>query len=198
MSNIEVGIVRITCTANSATVSHDQYNASGKEIKYITFSYVPYNAVNDTVTCTASGKCEARGEVTGPISPKYKGSIKWERMWFNPTVTKAVITQIHIQYMDNTEEVIEGKDLMSMNDPQSEYYKKEEERKKREEERKKREEERRKKEWEELEKRQEERLKKHEEENKEEMKRNIIIGIIVGIVFIVGYFFFNQCLFLLS
>lgn len=177
MSTIEVRDVYTTRTKiNGVTVSHDYYNASEKEIKYITFSYVPYNAVNDTVVCTASGECEVSGELTGPIPPKHKSSVEWESMWFNPTVTRAEITQIHIQYMDNTEEVIEGKDIMDMNDHQSTYYneigkKQEEESKKIAEEYKKEEEERKKKEAEEF--------AKAEKREKIANIRNTIIGLAI-------------------
>ena len=139
MSTIEAGKILVTRnSAHGVKVSHEFYNSSEKEIKYITFSYVPYNSVNDPVTCTASGKSEASGKLTGPISPKYKGYIKWENMWYNPTVTYAILTRVIVQYMDNSEEVIEGKDIVSMHDENGAYYnevylpaqKREEERKK--------------------------------------------------------------------
>ena len=144
MSTIEVGRILTTTQeiSNAVKVFHEFYNAGEKEIKYITFSYVPYNAVNDVVACTASGKTEANGRLTGPIPPKEKNYVSWEHMWFNPTVASAVLTRMVIQYMDNTEEVIDGKDVVSMEDPNSTYYKAEE--KRRQEEEKKRQEEERK------------------------------------------------------
>ena len=119
------------------------YNAGDKVIKYLTFSYLPYNAVGDVVRCTVTQKTEARGQITGPIKPDtYDDSAGWRSLWYNPTIESVKIVGIHIQFMDNTQEVIEGKDIVFMDDPQSAWYKKcEEERKAREEERKAREEE---------------------------------------------------------
>lgn len=108
MSTIEVGKILTTIgPADAVKVFHEYYNAGEKEIKYITFSYVPYNSVNDVVACTASGKTEVSGKLTGPIPSKHKSHVTWENMWFNPTVTKAILTKMHIEFMDGTEEVIE-------------------------------------------------------------------------------------------
>ncbi len=123
MSTIEVGkIYAVRNSVNGVKVAHEYYNSSDKEIKYITFSYAPFNSVNDLVKCTVSGKTVASGELTGPISAKHKGYIAWENMWYNPTITTAKIVKIHIQYMDGTEEEIEGKDVVSMEDKESAYY----------------------------------------------------------------------------
>ena len=124
MSTIEVGKVLTTTQeiSNAVKVFHEYYNAGEKEIKYITFSYVPYNSVNDMVACTASGKIEVSGKLTGPIPPKHKSYVTWETMWFNPTVTTAVLTKIHVQFMDNTEEMIDGKDIVFTDDEKSAYY----------------------------------------------------------------------------
>ena len=42
-------------------------NNSGKTIKYITFTAIPYNAVGDSVACTISGKKAVNLKITGPI-----------------------------------------------------------------------------------------------------------------------------------
>ncbi len=146
MSTIEVGRILPTTEkiTKSVDVFHEYYNAGEKEIKYITFSYLPYNSVNDVVACTASEKTEVSGRLTGPIPPKHKSYVKWENLWFNPTVATVVLTKIHVQFMDNSEELIDGKDVVYMHDQKSVYYnevtipaqKKEEERKKIEAERK--------------------------------------------------------------
>ena len=123
MNAIEVGkILPKVGSVADVNIFHEYYNASQKEIKYITFSYVPYNSVNDMVACTASGKTEVSGKLTGPIPPKHKSYVEWENMWFNPTVKMVVLTKIHVQYMDNTEEVIDGKDIVFMDDKNSAYY----------------------------------------------------------------------------
>lgn len=123
MSTLEMG--RISTKIDSAggvDIIHEYYNAGEKDIKYITFSYIPFNSVNDLVASTIDGKTEVRGKLTGPISAKHKGGVVWDRMWYNPTVSKIAVTGIHIQFMDNTEEVIEGKDIVFMEDENSAYY----------------------------------------------------------------------------
>lgn len=42
-------------------------NDSGKTIKYITFTVVPYNAVGDQVSCSITGRSTMDLEITGPI-----------------------------------------------------------------------------------------------------------------------------------
>ncbi len=123
MITIEVGtILTKTNSADGVEVTHNYYNAGEKEIKYITFTYLPYNSVNDVVASKIGGNTEAIGKLTGPILPEYYGSVTFENMWYNPTITKAVITNIHIQFMDNTEEVIDGKDILNIDDPKSLFY----------------------------------------------------------------------------
>ena len=124
MSVIEIGGIYPKCQkiTNGVDVSHSFYNAGEKEIKYITFRYLAYNRVNDLVACTVSKKTESGGKLTGPIPPKYDGYVKWQSMWYNPTVAHVVISKICIQYMDNTEEEIDGKDIVNMWDEGSVYY----------------------------------------------------------------------------
>ena len=123
MSTIEIdGVFNTIKITDSVQVYHSFYNAGEKEIKYITFFYVAYNSVEDIVACKIRGTTEASGKLTGPINPKQKGYVRWDSMWYNSTVERVVISKISIQYMDNTEEVIAGKDVMKMWDPQSSYY----------------------------------------------------------------------------
>ena len=125
MSTIELGLVcaKRERGLDGTGAGIEYFNAGEKEIKYLTFTCVPYNAVKDVVACTISRKIEARLQLTGPIPPKHHGYLNWENIWFNPTINNVRITQIYIQYMDNTEEVIDGKDVMSMKDQNSAYYK---------------------------------------------------------------------------
>lgn len=124
MSTIEVGRVwrNIQEITDAVDISHKYYNAGDKTIKYITFGYVAYNSVNDIVACRANGKTEASGRLTGPIPPKHEGSVTWENMWFNPTVSTVKVSEIYVQYMDGTEELIDVQDIVSMHDVKSMYY----------------------------------------------------------------------------
>lgn len=124
MSTIEVGSLYQTLkdVTDGNNVHIEWFNAGEKEIKYLTFTLIPYNRVNDIVSCTVRGGTEHNVRLTGPISPKYKDYSTWEDVWYNKTIHHLVITQIHIMYMDNTEEIIDGKDIVSMKDKKSVYY----------------------------------------------------------------------------
>lgn len=121
---------------NGVGVKHDYFNASEKDIKYLTFVYEAYNQVDDVVTCQTSGKTEGRGKLTGPIKSHEKYEVTWDALWYNPTITKVVIKEIHVQYMDDSEETIPGDQLLSMYDDDSEYQKQKNARKAAEEARK--------------------------------------------------------------
>lgn len=43
--------------------------------------------------------------------------------WYNPTISKAVIKQALIQFMDNSEDLISGDEILDMSDKNSEYSK---------------------------------------------------------------------------
>ena len=110
-------------------VKHNVYNASDKAIKYLTFTYEAYNRVGDVVGCEINGKSEAYCELTGPVKPQEEFEVKWDALWYNPTVSKVVLKKIVIQYMDNSEEIIEGDQILNMSDENSEYKKQEDARK---------------------------------------------------------------------
>ncbi len=105
-------------------VKHEVYNASDKRMKYITFVYIAYNSVGDVVSCKVSGKVEARGRLTGPVEPYEKTEVRWEALWYNPTIDKVELKEVIIQYMDDTEETIKGEDIVNINNHESVYYQK--------------------------------------------------------------------------
>ncbi len=43
--------------------------------------------------------------------------------WYNPTISKAVIKQALVQFMDNSEDLISGDEILDMSDKNSEYSK---------------------------------------------------------------------------
>ena len=125
MSSLEIGHLFSTINvANGAGVSHKYFNATDKVMKYITFTYVPYNSVGDQVSCTISGKAVASGKLTGPIEPYHEDYLKWESLWYNPTVSKVELVQVQIDYMDGSQETIDGKDIVDMESEGSVYCEK--------------------------------------------------------------------------
>lgn len=110
-------------SADEVGVRHKIFNASDKDIKYITFTYVPYNPVDDVVACQVSGKTEATAKLVGPFKAHDKSEVVWENLWYNPTISKAVIKQALVQFMDNSEDLISGDEILDMSDKNSEYSK---------------------------------------------------------------------------
>ena len=43
--------------------------------------------------------------------------------WYNPTISRAVIKQALVQFMDNSEDLISGDEILDMSDKNSEYSK---------------------------------------------------------------------------
>lgn len=65
---IEIMCTRVSINSvGGASPSIGYRSNSGKTIKYVDFTMVPYNAVGDPVSCTIRGYSSAVGEVTGPI-----------------------------------------------------------------------------------------------------------------------------------
>jgi predicted nucleic-acid-binding Zn-ribbon protein len=83
-------------------------NLSPKVIKYISFTVVPYNAVNDIVQCTIRDESTFTGQVTGPVySGEWRGeSTYWECPWYNNTIRRAELIGVSITYMDGSKENI--------------------------------------------------------------------------------------------
>ncbi|MDF2565877.1 MAG: hypothetical protein K0Q53_2281 [Massilibacillus sp.] len=85
-------------------------NTSSKTVKYCYFTVVPYNSVNDAVSCTIRRSSEFTGKVTGPINPgQWNGeNTSWECAWYNNTIVRADLIKIKIEYTDGTTEQLSG------------------------------------------------------------------------------------------
>ncbi len=91
-------------SAGGVDVSVSFENTSDKIIKYIYFTVVPYNAVDDAVYSEIGGKSASTLKITGPISQDdSEVSYTSENVWYNSTVTRAQIESVNIEYMDGTE-----------------------------------------------------------------------------------------------
>jgi hypothetical protein len=76
------------------------YNPTKKTIKYLWFSFVAYNAVDDKIIQKGSSIVTRKG--IGPIKPGDSGSYSYPYVWFTDLVESAKISSIKIQYMDGT------------------------------------------------------------------------------------------------
>lgn len=87
------------------------HNDTEKTIKYIYFTVIPYNAVKDQIFCSISGKSELRLSYTGPVEPNRRCHAFWENCWYNNTAHSVTLTQIEIEYMDGSNEVLRESDI---------------------------------------------------------------------------------------
>ena len=92
-------------------------NKSDKTIKYVAFEVVPFNAVGDIVECTIRNSSNFRGQVTGPIGKnKWSGyGTTWSNAWYNNTIKKIEITEVNIDYIDGTSEILYSNDIELVN-----------------------------------------------------------------------------------
>ena len=63
-------------------------------------------------------------QLTGPFFPDEKSEVRWDCLWYNPTVSEVTIKEIRVQYMDDTEEIIPGAEVKHTSDKNSVYYEK--------------------------------------------------------------------------
>ncbi len=133
MSSVEIRkpTSRRPNTAGGVDVLHSIYNASQKEIKYVSFTYIPLNQVGDVVMCQIRKKPEAYCRFTGPIAPGEQTLVSWENLWYNPTISDVKITEMKIEYSDGTEETIAGEDIIDTSHPDSKFGKIEREKERR-------------------------------------------------------------------
>ena len=156
------------------------FNASSKTIKYITFVFVPYNRVGDVSGESATARFE------GPIHPHSTEEIHTMPLWYNRSVLKVKVEKVTIQYMDGSEEALEGKDIGYMYADDSEYEKEERPKRKAREEREAKE--RVEREAREAKERAEKEAR--EAEFKKKQRKNTIVVAIIGGA-ILAYFFFT-------
>lgn len=76
------------------------YNPTKSMIKYITITFVGYNAVDDPVGRALTKKC------IGPIEPDESGEYQFEYAWFTDIVEYAKIRSIKVDYKNGTSKTI--------------------------------------------------------------------------------------------
>ncbi len=87
-------------------------NGTGKTIRYLVFTCIPYNQVNDIVSCNVTGAVERRFKMTGPIEhSSYWQYAQFENGWSNPNISSVKLTKVEIQYMDGTTETLSERQL---------------------------------------------------------------------------------------
>lgn len=77
-------------------------NPTKKTIKYISFTIVGYNSVNDPVLSLGKNGASITVRGVGPIEPDSTASYDWEYLWLTDQVQTHKITSIKIEYMDKS------------------------------------------------------------------------------------------------
>ncbi len=98
-------------SAGGVSVAFSFTNTGNKTIKYANFGFIPYNAVDDAVGCSIRGESERFVKYTGPLGPNQSHRGVFENAWYNNSIQKVKVSKIYVQYMDGTEEIINGSDV---------------------------------------------------------------------------------------
>lgn len=102
-------------SAGGVSVLIDIKNLSEKTIKYYFLYFIPYNAVEDAVSCSVTGKVEYGVKGTGPLSQnQVKYNALFANAWYNHSITTVKLTKAEIEYMDGTSETIQGSEISSI------------------------------------------------------------------------------------
>jgi hypothetical protein len=81
-------------------------NLSNKTIKYISFSLVGYNSVNDKITERGSSVKSVKG--VGPIGKNESASFGFKYVWYTDLVENFKIINVKIEYMDGSVRIIDS------------------------------------------------------------------------------------------
>lgn len=96
-------------SAGGASVRFAVKNIGTKAIKYYDFCFAPYNAVNDPVECSISGKSKKWVRGTGPLAPNSTDGIGYfSNAWYNPSIASVKLEKAKIEYMDGTKVTLTG------------------------------------------------------------------------------------------
>lgn len=94
-------------------------NTSQKTIKYITFSYVGYNAVDDPVSQYGKSLVTLRG--IGPIKQGETASYDKDYAWLTDIVQRGDIKSISIQYTDGTSKLFKSIKTITLSNMSKKY-----------------------------------------------------------------------------
>jgi len=86
-------------------------NTSKKTIKYLNFTACPYNRVDDPVIDNM-GKSSKSCKLIGPIGPDEEATYNEDIFFFSNVVEYYKLKNISVQYMDNTVQYFNYKDIL--------------------------------------------------------------------------------------
>jgi len=97
-------------------------NISDKEMKYIVFHVVPYNAVGDIVKCDITGHSKIKLEVTGPVLIKEYTDGYFGTAWYNHSIKSAKLLKVDITYMDGSKVTEDRINAITIDIDESDYF----------------------------------------------------------------------------
>lgn len=103
---VKASIADVSEYTEGTSFSIKVINPTDKPIKYIWFTVIGYNAVNDPVRDRLKGGPSLTVKAIGPIEKDESGSYKWEYMWHTDIVESFKISEIKVQYMDSSTRMI--------------------------------------------------------------------------------------------
>lgn len=101
------------------SIKFDVYNPTNKVIKYIWFTVIGYNAVDDIIY--KSGKQTTTVKCIGPIDPSSNASYSFKYVWMTDLVERAKIASITVKYMDETSIVIKNEKSIELSKDRYKY-----------------------------------------------------------------------------
>ena len=98
-------------SAGGVSVKYGYCNQSQKTIKYLHLTFKFYNRVNDVVKSVIGNYSSLTADSTGPIEPNISKKGYCENGIYNSTAARAELVKAKIEYMDGTEEVLNGSEI---------------------------------------------------------------------------------------
>lgn len=87
---------------DGTSVKISVYNPTKKKVKYLWFTFIGYNAVDDVIIDRLKMTSKITMKGIGPINPEESGTYEYDYVWHSDLVQKVKIFQIKVQYMDGT------------------------------------------------------------------------------------------------
>lgn len=83
-------------------------NNTYKTIKYVSFVFNAYNAVDDRVKCTIKDSYESTGLFTGPLLPGHtsESPLTFRGVFYNSSIDRVVVKSALVTYKDDTSEEV--------------------------------------------------------------------------------------------
>lgn len=103
---LDAGIHDVSEYTEGTGFSIKFFNPSKKRIKYVTVTFVGYNAVNDPVTDYRTGSKVKTFKAVGPIEPQAAASYSQDYAWMTDLVETFKITGIKVEYMDGSKKTV--------------------------------------------------------------------------------------------